>query len=183
MDATSRLPHDSDGKRLIWIRPLDALEARPLAGTDGAYRPFWSPDSRFIGVLAGGQDEESRHRRRPAADDLRRRHPGADGSWSPDGVILFDGRAQDPICAGIGGRRRQSAIRVSETAKRKGSPGPAGRSSCPTAITSSYTVSDPGTPNDMTLMVGRSRRKDQQDPVQDHDQGAVCGAGVFAVRA
>ena len=41
-----------DGKQQIWIRALDALESAPLAGTDNAADPFWSPDSRFIAFFA-----------------------------------------------------------------------------------------------------------------------------------
>ena len=46
---------DATGKTMLWVRPLDALAAQPLAGTDDARYPFWSPDSRFIGFFAGGQ--------------------------------------------------------------------------------------------------------------------------------
>src|SRR5207244_2331242 len=46
---------DAAGKILLWIRPLDALTAQPLAGTDGAGWPFWSPDSRWIGFFAQGK--------------------------------------------------------------------------------------------------------------------------------
>ena len=38
------------GPSQIWIRPLDSAQAQPLAGTDGAAFPFWSPEvasSRF----------------------------------------------------------------------------------------------------------------------------------------
>ena len=38
-----------DGSSRLWLRPLDETEARPLAGTEGAANPFWSPDSRSIG--------------------------------------------------------------------------------------------------------------------------------------
>ncbi|HET7348308.1 MAG TPA: protein kinase, partial [Acidobacteriaceae bacterium] len=38
-----------DGKQQIWTRALDSPEITPLAGTDNAADPFWSPDSRFIG--------------------------------------------------------------------------------------------------------------------------------------
>jgi serine/threonine protein kinase len=41
-----------DGRQQIWIRALDALELKPLEGTDGASNPFWSPDSRFIAFFA-----------------------------------------------------------------------------------------------------------------------------------
>jgi Tol biopolymer transport system component len=37
----------------LWIRPLDALDARALPGTRGAAGvPFWSPDGRHVGFLA-----------------------------------------------------------------------------------------------------------------------------------
>jgi Tol biopolymer transport system component len=41
-----------DGRQQIWIRALDAVELKPLEGTDGATNPFWSPDSRFIAFFA-----------------------------------------------------------------------------------------------------------------------------------
>ena len=34
---------------------LDSLESRPLAGTEGALAPFFSPDSRWIGFFAEGK--------------------------------------------------------------------------------------------------------------------------------
>ena len=41
-----------DGKQQIWIRALDPADIMPLAGTDGAADPFWSPDSRFVAFFA-----------------------------------------------------------------------------------------------------------------------------------
>ena len=43
------------GPSQIWIRPLDSVQAQPLAGTEGASFPFWSPDSRFIAFFAAGK--------------------------------------------------------------------------------------------------------------------------------
>src|SRR5437867_301435 len=42
----------NEGKSQLWVRPLDSVAARPLAGTDGAYLPFWSPDSASVGFFA-----------------------------------------------------------------------------------------------------------------------------------
>ena len=39
----------------IWIRDLQREEPRELADTEDAERPFWSPDSKFIGFAAGGE--------------------------------------------------------------------------------------------------------------------------------
>ena len=44
----------ADGRDLLWVRSLTDEAARPLAGTDGAGYPFWSPDGRTIGFFARG---------------------------------------------------------------------------------------------------------------------------------
>ena len=36
----------------LWLHDLRQGEARPLPGTDEAQRPFWSPNSRFVGYFA-----------------------------------------------------------------------------------------------------------------------------------
>jgi serine/threonine protein kinase/WD40 repeat protein len=41
-------------KPTLWVRSLDDVDARPLAGTEGAQDPFWSPDSQWIGFFADG---------------------------------------------------------------------------------------------------------------------------------
>ena len=46
---------DVEGRRALWVRELDSLVPRVLAGTDDARFPFWSPDSRTIGFFAGGK--------------------------------------------------------------------------------------------------------------------------------
>ena len=43
---------DGVGRRQIWMRPMSAVDARPLAGTDGATSVFWSPDGRAIAFFA-----------------------------------------------------------------------------------------------------------------------------------
>ena len=45
----------ADGQSRLWIRSMDSLESRPLAGTEGAVSPFWSPDSRFIAFGVGNK--------------------------------------------------------------------------------------------------------------------------------
>ena len=87
---------DSSGKSRIWVRPLNALVAQPLAGTEGTTRPFWSPDSRFLGFFAEGKLKKVEVSGGPPQKicDAPR---GSDGSWSREGVILFDGTGTDPI--------------------------------------------------------------------------------------
>jgi Tol biopolymer transport system component len=79
----------ADGKRTLWLRPLDATEAIRLPGTEGATGPFWDPASRWIAFAAnrkllkidstGGQPQVLCE----TAGGLTL------GTWSRDGIILF----------------------------------------------------------------------------------------------
>ena len=70
-------------------KPLHAGEAQPLAGTEGAEAPFWSPDSRFIAFGASGKLKKI-----AASGGLV--HTLCDarvvlgGSWNRNDVIVFD---------------------------------------------------------------------------------------------
>ena len=44
-----------NGKISLWIRSLERLEAVELPATEGAYFPFWSPDSHSLGFFANGK--------------------------------------------------------------------------------------------------------------------------------
>ncbi|HEX2340128.1 MAG TPA: protein kinase [Vicinamibacterales bacterium] len=45
----------SQGRSQLWLRSLDSESVRPLAGTDFAILPFWSPDSRSVAFFADRQ--------------------------------------------------------------------------------------------------------------------------------
>ncbi len=87
---------DDAGVTRVWVRPMDALEAQPLPGTEGSTRPFWSPDSRFLGFIAGGKLKKIAVSGGPP-QTICDAPSGADGSWGEDGTILFDGNTNDPI--------------------------------------------------------------------------------------
>lgn len=72
----------------LWVRPLDSTAAQPLAGTDDASFPFWSPDSRSLGFFAQGKlriIDASGGAVQTLADAPQPR--GA--AWGADGTILF----------------------------------------------------------------------------------------------
>ena len=77
------------GSPRLWLRPLDQTEARPLAGTEGARYPFWSPDSRSIGFFAA--NKLLRLDVAGGAPQALASVSGSvyGGSWSADGTILF----------------------------------------------------------------------------------------------
>jgi eukaryotic-like serine/threonine-protein kinase len=78
----------SDGKSMLWLRPMNSTLAQPLPGTDGANSPFWSPDSRFVGFFAGGKLKKIDASGGPSVV-LCDAGEGRGGSWSRAGVILF----------------------------------------------------------------------------------------------
>ena len=87
---------DASGKTRIWVRALNSLTAHPLEGTDGTTRPFWSPDSRFLAFFAEGKLKKVEVSGGPP-QKVCDAPTGADGTWSSEGVILFDGVTGDPI--------------------------------------------------------------------------------------
>ncbi len=87
---------DAAGTRRLWIRRLDSSSAQPLAGTENADFPFWSPDGRFIAFFAG-----NKLRRIPAAggppETICEAPDGRGGSWNRDGTIVFAPLATGPL--------------------------------------------------------------------------------------
>jgi len=78
----------SGGPSQLWVRSMDALDARPLAGTEGATYPFWSPDGAYLGFFAGGKLKKVAIAGGPS-QTLCDANSGRGGTWSRDGVILF----------------------------------------------------------------------------------------------
>jgi eukaryotic-like serine/threonine-protein kinase len=84
---------DSAGKVQLWIRPIDSLAAQPLAGTEGAAYPFWSPDSRFIGYSTPGRLMKVAANGGPPQTLCAFSGPtilGRGAAWNRDGVIVFN---------------------------------------------------------------------------------------------
>jgi len=72
----------------LFLYEIGATDAKPLAGTDGATFPFWSPDGRAIGFFGDGKlkrfDLDS-----ASVRTLCDAPNGRGGAWSNTGVILF----------------------------------------------------------------------------------------------
>jgi protein kinase-like protein/WD40 repeat protein len=79
---------DEGGPARLWVRPLDSLEARPIAGTEGATFPFWSPDGKNIGFFAQGKLKKIALAGGPAEVLCDAPTPRG-GTWNRDGVIVF----------------------------------------------------------------------------------------------
>ncbi len=85
-----------DGKSALWVRALSSLTAQPLAGTEGATHPFWSPDSQQIAFFTSGKlrrIDASGGPPQPICDATQ----GRGGAWGGDGTILFTPNVGDVI--------------------------------------------------------------------------------------
>jgi eukaryotic-like serine/threonine-protein kinase len=98
--STSSLALSPDGTQLLYtassssslpqlyLRSLDALEARPLAGTEGAASPFFSPDGQWIGFFADGKLKKV-----PSSGGavltLADAQSNRGGAWGPQDTIVF----------------------------------------------------------------------------------------------
>jgi serine/threonine-protein kinase len=75
-------------QRRLFVRRLEELQAAPLAGTDGAFSPFFSPDGQSIAFFAGGKLKKV-----PVAGgavvNLCDATDGRGGTWADDDTIIF----------------------------------------------------------------------------------------------
>lgn len=81
---------DRSGRTQIWLRALDSAEARSIEGTDGATRPFWSPDSQFLGFFAASRIMRVGLTGEPPQSlvpTVSARPVG--GTWGSTGVIVY----------------------------------------------------------------------------------------------
>jgi len=87
----------ADGKQMIWIRPLNSLDSYPLAGTEDANRPFWSPDSKYIAFIVKRNQLKKIPVGGGPAQLICETKSGADGTWGNSGYIIYDGGATDSL--------------------------------------------------------------------------------------
>jgi roadblock/LC7 domain-containing protein len=85
-----------EGPIRIFVRSLAADDTRPLAGTENAEHPFFSPDGRSIGFFADGKLKRVEVSGGPVTT-LCEAFDSRGGTWSPRGVILFTGAAQGSV--------------------------------------------------------------------------------------
>jgi len=84
------------GSSLLFVRELDATEARAIPGTDDAGYPFWSPDGRSIGFFANGKLRRVDLTGGPPLT-LCDASVGKGGTWSLGGNIVFAPSFNTPI--------------------------------------------------------------------------------------
>ena len=89
----------AEGK--LWVQDLDRQEPRAIEGTEGARRPFWSPDSDFIGFAAGAELKKISVQGGVAIRVCEMPSSiffggGGGGGWSADGELIVFSSASPP---------------------------------------------------------------------------------------
>ncbi len=76
------------GVQQLYLRPLAALEAKPVPGTEGAVQPFFSPDGQWLGFFADGKLKKISVSGGEAASLSDGGDPRG-ASWGSQGTIIF----------------------------------------------------------------------------------------------
>ena len=77
------------GKRQLYLRQMDRLEATPIPGTEGGLSPFFSPDGQSVGFVVG-YNLKNVSVSGGAPQTLANVPPVTRGaSWGPDDTIIF----------------------------------------------------------------------------------------------
>src|SRR5208283_3139708 len=87
---------DSLEKPSLYVRSLNSLTALPLPGTEGAYYPFWSPNSDFIGFFIGGKLKKIDASGGPPLT-ICDAQVGRGGTWSKNDIIVFAPTPNGPL--------------------------------------------------------------------------------------
>ena len=79
----------SDETTKLYLRRTDMLEARPIAGTEGAHTPFFSPDGQWVGFVAGDSLQKiSLAGGAPLRLSDTPTSATAGATWLPDGTVV-----------------------------------------------------------------------------------------------
>jgi len=90
-----------EGGTRLWLRTRDQLRGSPLAGTEGAVNPFFSPDGSRLGFVVPGVPPRSKTAVKvlsldggPPTTVIDSLVDFGGAAWGYDGYIYFDGRLE-----------------------------------------------------------------------------------------
>ena len=125
----------TDGTDHLFLREFSDTEARPLPGTDTAFAPFWSPDSRTVAFFTRTPTQQTRGGKlkrigiRDASPleicDARVQPTSAmGGSWGIDDTILFGSETGPIVRVSAGGGPPTPVSRLDPARGENGHLGP-----------------------------------------------------------
>lgn len=147
----------------LWVRPIDTLQPKLVAGTAGARLPFWSPDGSAVGFFADGSLKIQRLDGGPARVIAEAPDPRG-AAWGHDDAIVFAPRTAGSLrrVSALGGAVSDvSTLEAGEVSHRFPSFLPDGRrliylSRSATRADDALFVSEPGKAGRVRLLSARS---------------------------
>jgi serine/threonine-protein kinase len=83
------LAEGSDGERRLYLRALDALDAREVPGSEGSWQPFFSPDGRWLAFFAGRKLQKAAVSGGAPVPIVEVGNNPRGATWTPDGHIVL----------------------------------------------------------------------------------------------
>jgi eukaryotic-like serine/threonine-protein kinase len=80
----------AEGGTRLWVRRMDQLDATPIAGTDGASNPFFSPDGNRVGFIKNGTELRIASLAGAPTVTLSDKINSSSGDWGDDGYVYFE---------------------------------------------------------------------------------------------
>ena len=80
---------DASDTTQLWLKMLGSGDVHPLEGTEGAFRPFWSPDSQSLGFFASGRLRTVGVDGMPVRSIANVGLTPTGGTWGSNGQILY----------------------------------------------------------------------------------------------
>ena len=90
-------PDETTGKNILSVQAIGQQQATPLAGTEGASYPFWSPDAAYVGFFANGNLMKVRSSGGPAQTIVAVTHSARGASWGGKNIIVYSRIAGGPL--------------------------------------------------------------------------------------
>jgi DNA-binding winged helix-turn-helix (wHTH) protein/Tol biopolymer transport system component len=88
---------DAKSQSMLFLRSLTSQTSEPIAGTEGASMPFWSPDGHRIGFFSGQRLKTLDLRTRSVHVVCGVREEFRGGTWETGDTILFAESTRGPI--------------------------------------------------------------------------------------
>ncbi|HET8834429.1 MAG TPA: LpqB family beta-propeller domain-containing protein, partial [Gemmatimonadales bacterium] len=80
----------SESGHRLWLRRIDQLDATPIAGTEGASQPFFSPDDKRVGFVKNGTEVRIASLAGAPTITLYPKANTTSADWGEDGYIYFE---------------------------------------------------------------------------------------------
>ena len=79
-----------EGSQRLWVRRFDQLSGTPIAGTEGAMSPFFSPDGRQVGFIKSGTSVLVASLDGAPTVTLTDKANSTSGDWGDDNYVYFE---------------------------------------------------------------------------------------------